>query len=70
MPGYILDCLHTVYDVANHYYYEEDDPSSTTRIKKILPLINMMFMRFLFSPEISDLKESNTNYMTLMQSVQ
>ena len=70
IPEYILEILHTIYETVNHYYCEEDDPSSTTRIKKILPIINIMFMRFLFSPDILDLKPHITNEVIMMQVVQ
>jgi hypothetical protein len=56
MPDHMVDCLTTIYEWTNHYYHEEDDPSSSVRIKKILPIINIIFMRFLFSPEVIDIK--------------
>lgn len=54
IPVHLLDSLVSIYECSNHYYYEEDDPSSSSRLKKILPIINILFMRFLFSPEILD----------------
>ena len=70
IPDYLLEWLHTIYESSNHYYYEEDDPSSTARIKKILPIINLMFMRFLFSPEIIDLNSGKYKEPVLMQTIQ
>lgn len=70
IPTFLIEFLYTIYETVNHYYNEEDDPSSTTRIKKILPIINIMFMRFLFSPDILDIKVHKVKEIILMQVVQ
>lgn len=70
IPDHLLELIHGIYETVNHYYYEEDDPSSTARIKKILPIINIMFMRFLFSPDIIDMHSYKTKETVIMQVVQ
>lgn len=70
IPEYIYAVISTIYECTQYYYPEDDDPSSTVRLKKILPIINIMFMRFLFAPEIIDMKlyqKANTTSLQAMQ---